>query len=198
MRYTTVQRLVAEADTQARALGTNLDGRLAVYVMTLTSIHLALADGDPPSGQLQGLHGWERVTQLLADRRERLPIDALDSLPFDQARRHLGLIAEMPEVTGIATHQELVDLIGEAINRGAPRYNAGDARGCAALYWVFARLIYETPATRGFPGYARLQAQLKPLAEASAAPERMSDSEAESWAWELRYALDDAARSASA
>jgi hypothetical protein len=137
------------------------------------------------------------MVQLLANPNERLPVDALESAPLEQARRRLGLIAAVPEITGFSVPQELVTLIGEAINRGAPLYNIGDARGCVALYWTFARLVCETPATRGFPGYARLQADLKPLAEAAAYPERLNDAQVDHWAWDLRHALDSAAHVAT-
>lgn len=192
MRYSTVQQLAAAAESQARAQGANLDARMGVYLMALTSLHLALTEDEQASALTR--HGWERIAQALANPRERLPIDALDSAPLDQARRRLELIGNLPEVTGIAAHQDIAALIAEAINKGAPRYNLGDLRGCAALYWTFARLICETPATRGFPGYARLQADLKPLADASAIPDHLNDVQVDQWAWDLRYALDSAAR----
>jgi hypothetical protein len=192
MRYGAVQQLVAAAESQARALGANLDGRMAVYVMALTSLHLAFSPDE--SEPAPTYHGWERMVKLLANPSERLPVDALESSPMEQARRRLELIAAIPEITGVTDPQELAALIGEAINRGAPLYNIGDARSCDALYWTYARLIYETPATRGFPGYARLQADLKPLAEAAAYPDRLNDAQVDHWAWDLRHALDSAAR----
>jgi hypothetical protein len=190
MRLATVRQIVAATDTFARALGMESgplqrspDARLAVYDLALTAIQLVLAENEQP-------RAWERIALTIADRRERLSIDALDAEPVDQARRRLSLLATLPDVTGFASHQDIVDLIGDTINIGAPRYNSGDIRGCAALYWMVVGLISETPATRGFPGYARLQGQLKPLADAAASSGVLSFTEADSWAWELRRALD--------
>ncbi len=172
---------------RARGLGTSPNARIAVYEVALVSLRLALAESEQP-------RSWERVALTLADLRDRLPVDALDTIAVEQAWRRLALLADLPEVTGFASYQDIVALISETINVGAPRYNSGDIRGCAALYWMTVRLIYETPATRGFPGYARLQGHLKTLAEAEAHTGTMSHAEVDAWAWELRHALDATAR----
>ena len=185
MRHATLRQIITEAEIRARALATDADARLALYEVTLTSLRLTLAESEHP-------HAWERVALALANQRARLPVDALASSPVDQALRRLALLLELPDTAGFASYQDIVDLIGETINVGAPRYNSGDIRGCGALYWLIIRLICETPATRGFPGYARLQGQLKPLADAEAPAGTMSHAEADAWAWELRHALDAA------
>lgn len=190
MRLATLRQIVTATDARARALGVDSgalhrhpEGRLAVYEVGLTSIQAVLKEIEQPQG-------WQRVALALSDLRARLPVDALEAEPVDQARGRLSLLAALPDVTGFASHQNIVDLIGDTISVGAPRYNSGDIRGCAALYWMAARLICETPATRGFPGYARLQGQLKPLASAEAPTGALSFNEADAWAWELRRALD--------
>ncbi len=190
MRHSTLRQIVTETETRARALSAGSDAQLALYEVALTSIRLALAESEQP-------RAWERVALSLADQRARLPVDALDASPAEQARRRLALLADLPEVTGVASYQDIVDLIGETINVGAPRYNSGDIRGCGALYWTIIRLICETPATRGFPGYARLQGQLKPLTDAEPHAGTMSHAEADAWAWELRHALDATVRVAT-
>lgn len=190
MRYSTLRQIVSETETRARGLGANSGSRTAVYEVALVSLRLALAENEQP-------RAWERVALILADLRERLPVDALDAIAAEQAWRRLALLADLPEVTGFSSYQDIVDLIGEVINVGAPRYNSGDIRGCAALYWMTTRLISETPATRGFPGYARLQGHLKSLADAEAHAGTMSHAEADAWAWELRHALDAIVRVAT-
>ena len=190
MRHSTLRQIAIDANTFARALSAAPDAQLAAYGFALTTIRLVMEGEDQP-------RAWERVALTLADLRMRLPVDALDALPVEQARRRLALLAETPNIAGFDSYQDVVDLIGEAIRVGAPRYNSGDIRGCAALYWLMVRLICETPATRGFPGYARLQGQLKPLADAEARAGTMSHAEVDAWAWELRHALDATLRVAT-
>ncbi|HEU0027384.1 MAG TPA: hypothetical protein VFQ25_09735 [Ktedonobacterales bacterium] len=190
MRHSTLRQIVMETNTYARPLAAAPDAQLAAYDFALTTIRLALEGDEQP-------RAWERVAVTLADRRMRLPVDALDALPVEQARRRLALLAETPSITGFESYQDIVALIGETIRVGASRYNSGDIRGCAALYWLVVRLICETPATRGFPGYARLQGQLKPLADTEAHAGTMSLADADVWAWELRHAFDATLRAAT-
>jgi len=185
VRHSTLRQIAIEANTSARILSALPDAQLTSCDLALTAVRLVLAENEHA-------RAWERVALTLADRRARLPVDALDALPVEQARRRLALLAELPDITGFASHQDIVNLIGETISVGAPRYNSGDIRGCAALYWLVMRLICETPATRGFPGYARLQGHFKALADAEARIGTMSHAEADAWAWELRYAFDAA------
>jgi hypothetical protein len=190
VRHPTLRQIAMDASTFARALNAAPDAQLAACDFTLTTIRRVLEEQEQP-------RAWERVALSLADQRARLPIDALDALPVERARRRLAMLAETPSIAGFDSYQDVVDLIGEAIKVGAPRYNSGDIRGCAALYWLVVRLICETPATRGFPGYARLQGQLKPLADAEARAGMMSYAEVDAWAWELRHALDASLRVAA-
>ncbi|HEX9036258.1 MAG TPA: hypothetical protein VF808_04645 [Ktedonobacterales bacterium] len=190
MRHSSLRPLIAETDAQARAFSTIPEARLAIFETALACLRRAFEDEEQP-------RAWERVAHLLADLRASAPIDALDASPLDRARRRLALLTELPEATGFASLQEVVDLISDAINRGAPRYNSGDVRGCAALYWTTIRVICETPATRGVPGYARLQGQLRTFAETVSFADTMSPAETDAWAWELRHALDSVARSVS-
>jgi hypothetical protein len=183
MRHATLRQIAVEAEKFTRTPGALPDARLATYDLALTAIRLILAESEQP-------RAWERVALTLTDRRARLAVDALDALPVEQARRRLALLAELPDITGFASYQDIVEVIGETISVGAKRYNSGDIRGCAALYWMVIRLICETPATRGFSGYARLQSHFKPLADSEAYAGTMSHTEADAWAWELRRAFD--------
>lgn len=71
--------------------------------------------------------------------------------------------------------------IERAIVSGAPRYNANDHAGCAALYASVARAIADAPST-AMPVAARLNAALY------RAQLRTSATDA---AWDLRFAFDD-------
>lgn len=192
MRLTTAKQIALDAEMRARSFDMSglLDAEAAVYETALAAVRLVSADDDP---QL----AWERIIAMLCDTRHRLVIDALESTPIEQARRRLLCIADMPEVTGFGSLQDVYALIGASINAGAPRYNAGDVRGCAALYWTTAHLIVEAPATRGIPGYARAIAQMKPITEREAPAGPFTPAAIDAFAWELRHALDAVARVAS-
>ena len=190
MRHASLRLLVAEADNRARAFGAAPDARLAIAEMTLACLCQAMEDIEQPVA-------WQRVALTLANQRALIPVDALEANTLDRAQRRLRLLVELPNVTGFASFQDITDVISDAINIGAPSYNSGDVRGCAALYWMIIRLICEAPATRGFPGYARLQGQLRSLAEAAAPARPFTAQETDAWAWELRHALDATVREAT-
>lgn len=192
MRLTTVKQIILDTNTRARAL--DLSGRqealAPVYETTVAALQFAVSEDDPQPS-------WERVVATLTDTRHRLIVDALEQTPLDQLRRRLACIADLPEVTGFGSLEDMYALIGATINVGAPRYNSGDIRGCAALYWTTIDLIAETPAVRGFPGYAKALAQVKPIIELEAPAGPFTPAAIDAFAWELRHALDAVARLAS-
>ncbi len=198
MRLNTVKQIVLDTDARARALDlkdlkdlTDFNGRVealtAIYETALATLRLAIGDDETQPS-------WERVVALLCDIRQRVMLDALDSSPLEQARRRVACIAEMPEVVGFNSMQDIVNLIAAAVNVGAPRYNSGDVRGCAALYWTTIHLIVETPAIRGFAGYARATAQLKPVIDLEPPAGSFTAAATDAFAWELRHALDAVTR----
>lgn len=198
MQLSTVKQIVLDTDTRARALDLkdlkDYSGRAetlaAIYETSLATLRLAIGDdGTQPA--------WERVVAMLADTRQRLMLDALDVAPLEHVRRRAACIAELPEVVGFASMQDLVNLIGAVVNVGAPRYNSGDVRGCSALYWTTIHLIAETPAIRGFAGYARATAQLKPIIDMEPPVGPFTPAATDAFAWELRHALDAVARMAT-
>lgn len=189
MRLTTTKQLILETDALARMLDQSgrMDALAPVYETALTALRLAMADDEPQPA-------WERVALTVADTRQRLIIDALDQTPLDQLRRRLECIAELPEMIGFSAIEDIYALISAAINLGAPRYNRGDVRGCAALYWMTIKLIAETPAVRGFPGYAKTAAQVRPILELAVPDGPFTPAATDAFAWELRHALDAIAR----
>lgn len=190
MRYSSLRPLIAESSTRARAFVAIAEARQAIFEMTLSCLRQAFAD-------LEQSVAWQRVALTLADQRTPSPVDGLDASGLDRAQRRLALLGELPEVVAFAAPDDLTGLIANAINIGAPRYNSGDVRACGALYWMVVRLICETPTVRGIPGYARLQGQLKPLADAGASGALMTSAEVDAWAWGLRRALDATALGAT-
>lgn len=187
MRLSTIKQTIVETEARARALepsgASPRAAMLPIYGMTLDKLRLLLSENTQA-------RAWERVALRLADTRVRLLIDALDLSPIEQARRRLTCIQEMPEVTGFTSMQDIYDLISATITLGAPRYNGGDISGCVALYWTTCDLIFETPAARGFAGYARAVAQARPLVERAAPVAPLSPPEVDALAWELRHTLD--------
>ncbi len=192
MRLTTVKQIILDADARARALDMNgqPEAVAPLFEETLAALRLACGDDDPQPS-------WERVVMTLCDLRRRFIIDALDAAPLEQMRRRLACITDLPEVTGFGDVHDLHALIGNIINIGAPRYNSGDVRGCAALYWTTAYLIVETPAIRGFSGYAKAVAQLRSIIDQEVPSGALTPAAADAFAWELRYALDAVAHIAS-
>ena len=192
MRLTTIKQLIVETDMLGRMLDQSgrIDALAPVYETTLTALRLAMGDDDPQPA-------WERVALTLSDSRQRLLIDALDPTPLEELRRRLDCIAELPEVIGFSAIEDIYALISAAINVGAPRYNRGDVRGCAALYWTTINLLAETPAVRGFPGYAKTEAQVRRILELPIPDGPFTPAATDAFAWELRHALDAVARIAS-
>ncbi len=192
MRLTTIKQLIMETDALARMLDQNgrMDALAPVYETALTALRLAMGDDEP-------LPAWERVALTLSDTRQRLIIDALNPTPLDQLRHRLDCIADLPEVIGFSSLEDIYALISAAINIGAPRYNRGDVRGCAAIYWTTINLIAETPAVRGFPGYAKTEAQVRPILDLAIPTGPFTPAATDAFAWELRHALDAVARIAS-
>lgn len=188
MRLITMKQFILDTNARARAL--DKSGRpeavAPVYETTLTALRLATSDDDPQPA-------WERVVATLTNTR-RLLIDALDQMPVDQMRRRLTCIENLPEVSGFTALEDIYALIGATINVGAPRYNNGDVRGCAALYWTTLNLIADTPATRGFPGFAKAVAQSRTALDLEIPVGPFTPAAIDAFAWELRSALDAIAR----
>lgn len=189
MRITTVKQIIRDADERVRDLRHTgqLEAQASVYEMAMAALRLTCAEDDPQPA-------WERLVMMLCDPRQRLLVDALDATPLEQVRRRLLCVSDVPEVTGFGALQDIHSLISLTISVGAPRYNGGDIRGCAALYWTTARLITDAPATRGIPGYAKAIAQLKPVADTEPPPGLFTPAAIDALAWELRHALDAVAR----
>ena len=73
-------------------------------------------------------------------------------------------------------------LIALAISRGAPAFNAGDARGCFAIYHETASALLAKPDSLPAAGTWRLQAALDKAAALRDNADR---------AWAMRHGLDD-------
>ncbi|MBL8954187.1 MAG: serine/threonine protein kinase [Myxococcaceae bacterium] len=124
-----------------------------------------------------------RLLEKKADDRPasaREVIEALDAL--GKARREGPTLKSKNPLLAVARRRSAEEMIRGAIQKGAPLYNAGDVKGCAALYRstaeeLIALELGETPEALR----ARLQAAM----------ERADGAEPSRAAWELRYAFDD-------
>jgi len=119
-----------------------------------------------------------RLLEKKADDRPssaREVLEALDAAP----REGPTVRAKNPL---LATAASVADRVRAAIQKGAPLYNAGDVRGCAALYRATAEELVSLDL-------GEMPAALKTRVQA--ALERAEGREPSRSAWELRYAFDD-------
>ena len=123
---------------------------------------------------------------LLSPQRSRPLVEAVGSAPaLAELQESLLTVLELPDITSLASLEEVIAPIEAAISVGAPRYNRGDIDGCARTYFATALTLTLAQANRGFPGQARaLDTLKKGLAEAQTAPD------VDARAWALRHAFD--------
>jgi len=95
----------------------------------LAILHHVLVDVDPRPA-------WLRTVVLLTDGDRRLAVDALGVSRADQARVRIATLLDVPEVEAVGGLGELQEVVARAIAVGAPRYNAGDIRGCCTICWL--------------------------------------------------------------
>lgn len=138
----------------------------------------------------ESLRGWQRVAALLAALDSRLPLDALAASRAGELQIRAQAMLDLPDLTVLASIEDIHDTIAAAIAVGAPRYNVGDIAGCCIIYWATLHTILAAPATRGFPGHARALAQLRPVAEAEIPPRPLDAGAIDRYAWVLRHAFD--------
>jgi hypothetical protein len=87
---------------------------------------------------------------------------------------------------------EMRRVISAAIAVGAPRYNAGDIRGCCRIYWTTMYTLVVAPAFRGFPGYERAMGPMQNVIERAAPAIALDTQSIDDYAWALRQAFDAA------
>ncbi len=187
-RLASVQTAATEAQTRARALMEmgQVAGAEMVYETLLATLDLTLrqeGDAQPAS---------ERTLLMITGAGRRLPIDALHSARGDQLATRVGAILDIPEVTTLGSMDEMRRIISAAISIGAPRYNAGDIRGCCRAYWAAMHTLVVAPAFRGFPGYERAIAYLSSVIERQAPMAPLDAQSIDDYAWTLRQAFDAA------
>jgi hypothetical protein len=182
------QTAATEAQTRARALLDlgEVNGAEMVYETLLATLDLMLRydnDAQPAS---------ERTLLMITGASRRLPIDALYPARLDQLATRVGAISDIPEVTTLGSMDEMRQIISAAIAIGAPRYNAGDIRGCCRIYWTVAYTLVVAPAFRGFPGYERALSQIQNVVERPTPMVALDPQSVDEYAWMLRGAFDAA------
>ncbi len=188
IQLATVKAVVAEAQMRVDSLvaAGNLYALAPVYEMALSSVHTFLLASEDI------LSGWQRTVILITDMRYRLGIDALGAAPTEQLQARVRCLLDLQELSGIEALEDLHNAIATAISVGAPRYNAGDIRGCCTMYWTTMQAMVSAPVRRGFAGYARAMAQLKAVAEVEPPLAPLDSQGVDSFAWELRHAFEAA------
>jgi hypothetical protein len=122
----------------------------------------------------------------LSPQRSRPLVEATGSMPsLVELQESLLTVLDLPDITSLASLEEVIAPIEAAISVGSPRYNRGDIAGCARLYLATALTLTLAQANRGFPGQAKaLDTLKKGLAEAQSLPD------VDARAWALRHAFD--------
>jgi len=175
-----------EADSRAKlwqAQGRH-DVAEAIYETLLLTLNALLG------AEEEQLRGWQRAALLITDPRARLAVDALGVARLDELQMRVSTLLDLPDVTVLTSMQDIHDALSAAIRVGASRYNAGDIWGCCTVYWGTIQSLLGAAVARGFPGYARALAQLRPISEAEPPTLPLDASRADEYAWTLRHALD--------
>jgi hypothetical protein len=136
--------------------------------------------------------GWQRAASQLTNLRQRIVLDGLGTTRAMLLLVRLAGILDLPDIAGIESTDEIQQTIRAAIAVGAPRYNAGDIRGCCGIYWATQHTLLGAPVLRGIPGYSRTIAPMRELAERAIPPLPLSDDGIDALAWDLRRAFDEA------
>lgn len=187
-RLASAQTAATEAQTRARALldMSEVSGAEMVYETLLATLDLVLRqDGDTQPAS-------ERTLLMITGASQRLPIDAFHPARLDQLATRVGAILDIPELTTLASIDEMRRVISAAIAVGAPRYNAGDIRGCCRIYWVTMYTLVAAPAFRGFLGYERALGQMRSVVERAAPMVPLDAASIDEYAWAMRRAFDAA------
>jgi hypothetical protein len=194
---TTIQGMMARAE-QLRGLSE----RQTLYLHTCQVLTLLLeAPGEAQPGWARAALALLRpmaerhsgpMPSLTASRplfptpRSRPLVETIAPPPaLTEFQECLQTVLELPDITNIASLEEILTCLEAAISVGAPRYNRGDIAGCARLYLATALTLVNAQVSRGFAGQARaLDTLKKGLAEA----QMLSD--VDERAWTLRHAFD--------
>jgi hypothetical protein len=177
----------AVLDCGTYAAGLQAEGRLdaveGLYTALLLTIrHLLYAEGTP--------RGWQRAAVLASDLRTRQMLDALGPTRLDELQLRAAVLLDLPAIATVDSFDQIAAVIANAINTGAPRYNAGDVIGCCVVYWGTVQTLVAAPATRGFPNYARALGQLRAVADAEPPLYPLDATAIDNYAWALRQAFD--------
>jgi hypothetical protein len=187
-RLASVQTAATEAHTRARALLDigEVSGAEMVYETVLATLDLVLREDSEAQPACQ------RTLLTITGAAQRLPIDALSPARLDQLATRVAAILDIPEVSTLGSMDEMRQIISAAISVGAPRYNAGDIRGCCRMYWTTMYTLVIAPAFRGFPGYAVAMGYLRDVIERATPPMALEMASVDDYAWTLRRAFDAA------
>lgn len=183
---TALKAAVIEANTRARILLSSGQASAAEATYeTLLSVlnNLLAADEDH-------LRGWQYTASIVSDLRQQIAIDALVVERLSELQIRTAALLDLPELMAITSLDDIYETITATINVGAPRYNAGDVRGCCTIYWATIHAMASAPAMRGFPGYARALGQLRAIVEAPPPQIPFDAAGIDDFAWALRHTLD--------
>lgn len=186
LQIAALKAAVLETNARARAfLAQNrLDAAESSYDTLLLVLNELLVPG------AEAARGWQRAALVLAAIGQRIRIDALAPSRMSALQIRANALLDLPDVLSVGGIADVHSVLNAAITVGAPRYNAGDVRGCCTAYWSTALTLVGTTPMRGFPGYARALGQLRAIVEAEVPPLPLDKQGIDELAWTLRRAFD--------
>ena len=186
MQIAALKAAVLETDARARAFlaQSRLDAAECSYETLLLVVNALL---EP---EMTTARGWQRAALLVTNTGQRILIDALAPSRMTALQLRAAALRELPDVMTVGSIADVHQVLNAAIRVGAPRYNAGDIRGCAIVYWSTAQALLAATALRGFPGYARALGQLRAVIESDVSPLPLDSQGIDELAWSLRRAFD--------
>lgn len=173
------------ADAYARTLRSEnrFDATESVYTTLHLTLHTILI-ADP------NLRGWQRAALLLTDLQSLIPLDAIVPSRLDSLELRAVTLMDLPDLATVHSMEEIHHVLAAAINVGAPRYNASNIAGCAAIYWATAHSLLAAPAVRGITNHAKAMGQLRTVVEREFSDYPASTQDVDAFAWALRHAFD--------
>lgn len=183
-----IKAAIVEVGTRATALEADGHAKQAqvAYETLFLVLHALCATGDDQTP------GWARVVAPLTDLNRRLALDALAPPRLGQLRVRAAALLDLPDLTQVASPDDIQNTIVGAIGIGAPRYNNGDTLGCCTIYWATGQALLAAQASRGFVGYARALAPIRQVHEAEPPARTLDGAGIDDYAWTLRHAFDAA------
>jgi hypothetical protein len=183
-----LKTMVGEASARAAKLLDEGQAEAASEVYTLLFARLR-ADF---AGRPTPAPGWPQVVLMLTYPTGRLALDALDAQPVRRLHLRAATLLDLPEVTCLASLEDLHAPIRADLAITLARRKARDFRGCCTLHWATCGVLLAAQVTRAFPGYAKALAPMRQAYEAAPPAHVLDEQGISFFGFTLRVALEAA------